>query len=481
MTVLMVFVHLAPALALTARAVPDEKLPPAAGAAVDAAFQRLMDRVLAVPLVSGRTVSDVLAVFPAIECRFRDQLRATVPPGPVELFVDGSARTTLCLSTTQLARLINTVVTEALPAIDPSQLAIDQATAGVRIEVMARVTAPADGQVGLRGWRHCPPDRRDTVRRAATIDLATNLEDQIGQWRLSPYQKVRHVWARLPAFHRACRAVFARIPSSTPDYSPAGVCRIEARLSRADVITLLVESAAPLADRLEVDLTQAIDPRFRDPLVAVGFAVPGPSASGTSNEPGQDIASAPAWTSDVFHAQAEGAPPADVAEAATRRRLALTAADLDARRKLWLRIETLPLPGGKSLAVLLQQSPRAHALADAIDAVMLTVEEPAFRDDDKVALAMQVHGLDVWRAVVGSPIRTITWTHQPERTARRPSRASSPTESFEPTTRPASIQREPGKDRAEPAPVSPESPTEPMELEFEPVPAVSITQPANMR
>lgn len=372
-----------------------------AGAAADAAFVRLVDRVMALRLAGGLTVAGALAVIPEAEVRLREVLAerrlVSEPREPAPGLVEIEAY----LPAEAVAALVREIAAWYLPKANPALLEVaaeglPATVAGVGLAPHVHGEADPSSATAPPGWRHCSAGELELVHEAARIDLRQRLLASLGGWRVSASQTLGVLWIARPDFRRACEHQLATLALPAAILEPTGICRQPLELGRAEVADLLARAAASCAHPIEADLAQAIDPDFQDPLVLDGLAVAPPRREVVpAAPPAVPEVRGPDWITQVLTLTAVGRPPAGV-PVASRRPLAAAAAEVEARRQLWLRVESLPLPDGRTVGDVLVAHPEA---ARTIDQAIFPAAVVTFGDDDQATAAFNLRLETVWRVV----------------------------------------------------------------------------------
>ncbi len=377
-----------------------------AGAAADAAFEGLVDRVMALRLAGGLTVAGALAVIPEAELRLREVLaerrQLSEPREPAAGLVEVEAY----LPAAEASALVGEIAAWYLPKADPALLAVESASlpatvagtglapsGGAEVALPGADAVPPEG-TAPPGWRHCDARELELVRQAASIDLRQRLLTGLAGWRVSASRTLGSLWAARPDFRRACEQQLVGLALPEPILEPTGICRQPLEVSRAAVADLLARAAAACARPIEADLAQAIDPDFQDPLVLDGMAVAPPRGAIRPSVPADaGETRGPEWAVRVLTVTAVGRPPADAPEQ-SRRLLAAAAAEVEARRRLWLQVEPLPLPDGRTVGDVLAAHP---AVARTIDQAILPAAVVTFDADGQATAAFSLRLETVWR------------------------------------------------------------------------------------
>ena len=334
--------------------------------AADDGLQRLADAILALPLTHGPCVADLWRDSPAAEIAFRRKLLEERRLGRARRAEDGAIEVEVSLPGTRAVNLIAEVTDRFVK--DHEETSITLKDPAATVSATGRWRGPVPQPAGPAGWRHCDARRMEMTAAAARADARQYLLEGIGDWQLSASQTVGNIWAVRPDFRQAVEKLAETLSLPEPTFEPTGLCRVDARFERLEIVKLLLAAARDCATPVEADLGSAIDPDARETFEVAGFAVAPPFAPRirppVSGEQGKADADRPEWADRSLSIQVPGRAPEQVADAAERLRMATAAATVEAKRRLWLQIENLPLrPGMSELeasAGLLQDIRRRH-------------------------------------------------------------------------------------------------------------------------
>jgi len=379
--------------------------------AADDALQRLMDRVLRVQLLvsstdrtmptAGTTVGSFLAASPEAEQALRSAIQAEHRQGRPRRSRQGSVEIDAWLATSDLTHILQKIVAAPPMEVDPSIITIEP-TAGPAIFATGCVSDHGSVQPRPTGWRHCSDRQIELAVSAARIDAQRCLFERIAQLRLSDTQSVGHLFARYPTFAQAVRRRIAAVTEhSKPVHEPTGLCRLSLELTRADVVRLLQLAAVDSSEAVDGDFSRALTPGFQDPLMVEGLSVIPPvrRTDDSASSKTWQRTPRPPWADRFATAQATGKAPSDIREEKQRKRLAETAARIEAMRQLWLELETLLFATGQTVGARLVHHPEGETAIDAINNAIFTISAPHLNNDGGVTLTLSIRLETVWRIV----------------------------------------------------------------------------------
>lgn len=364
--------------------------------AADDAFQKLVDEIMDLPLAGNHTVAGLLGIVPHAEIWLRTTLLTKRQNGQARR-ESGNMEVDNWIPMPQIAELLRDLVGKYMPMADPSIAELkpsNRSTAfatGVAADHPVNATAPV-------GWRHCSEHQLAMVRAAAQIDFRRTFMDRLAQWNLSPQETVGDLWDRFPGFFRQVQRRVEAIHPGDPVFEAAGTCRYSMKLSRQDLVNLLVKAADDTDENIESDLTRAVDPEYNDPLVLDGLAVAPPSAAPVEiSSPEWSADHRPPWFNEILNVKVTGRPPSSSTAREERRQMAVNLARLEAKRQLWLQVESLKLPGGGTVGGIIEQSPRRAQIVTAIENAMQPTHVPVFDEQDIATVSISIQLDTVWR------------------------------------------------------------------------------------
>ena len=162
---------------------------------------------------------------------------------------------------------------------------------------------------------------------------------------------------------------------------------------------MLAEAVAASNENINVDLTQLFGTDFQSVLMVDGYAV-APLIDTRVNGKAQASGPArPAWADRVLTATATGQAPDNIDDASKRRKLAVTAARVEAVRRLWLKIDKLDLPEGETFEERLAAHPELLNELSVIDEVIFPLADPSFSDEGTATVTVGVRLETVWRII----------------------------------------------------------------------------------
>jgi len=365
--------------------------------AADAAFQKLVDTVLALRLADETTVAELWASLPAAEQALRQRLLVQRALGKAHRAADGAVEVDASIQVSAVNKILQDLAAKSLPDRQSASLAVRPGDRAL-VAATGRWQGPPPARPGPAGWRHCDAGQLDQVAAAARIDARQHLMATIGKWRLSAAQTLENVWAQRPDFRQAVEKRTEVLPLGEPAFEPAGLCRLASRFQRADVVKLLTSAAEACSEPINSDLASAIDPDGKESLALEGLAVAPPYAPQRKPAEEKDHAGRPDWADRVLTVQVTGQAPAHLTEAAERSRMATLAATVEAKRQLWLQIEKLPLPSGATVGDVLAAGKAPPAIAAISDAFTLEAA-PSPDNPSQATVTLGIPLEAVWQAL----------------------------------------------------------------------------------
>ncbi len=363
--------------------------------AADDALQHLIDEVMGLRLVTGQTISMLLAESIEGERALRESVLAGHRQSPTRRLACGDAEVDAWLPKEGLAAALREITTRCLSESDGKEPVLSEAVGAV---VVATGRYQDDGRPrdGGPGWRHCDAGQIALATAAAQIDARANLLGRISRLRLPGLQTLGDLLHGYPRFREAVHERIDHVAVGDPVFEPTGVCRRTMSLGRAELIRLLARAATESAERIRADFSRLTDPGFEDPLTVEGFSVVPPVDSPGGGTIWAAAGTGPGWADQFLTAKAAGRGPADAGDERTRRELAARAAGIEARRQLWMKIEALPLPSGGTIGALLRSAPRAVEAFAAVDGAMFPTGAPVFGGDGTAAVTVGIQLQTVW-------------------------------------------------------------------------------------
>ncbi len=355
----------------------------------DLALERLIDRVLSLPVDAKRTVATLVCLHPEAEIMIRRTVIARHTAVPAKLDASGRGlEVTVSLTLDEMNDVLRQVMTTHFPDVDARRVQIDPS---FREGILARGRLPLDHVIDLDipGWRHVSAARLAMVEEACRLDARYRVLDILARLRLTAHQSVRDLLQESPAFRES---VERRIDAMVPDHveqDVGGFCVLELRLERADVLRLLINAANEARLPEDLDFSRVNDARFRSTWVirAYGVLPPGERFGADALA---DVAPAlpPGWPREVLSASARASAPDTIAEPGARRQMAERLARFEARRRLWLAIEALPWVEGATVGEMLASRNPSPAFADLLERDFFeTVDDPV---PDEVHVNVQI-------------------------------------------------------------------------------------------
>jgi hypothetical protein len=364
----------------------------------DDALQRLFDTIAALPVVcdgENRTVSSLLATAPAAERRFRQvileqrKLGRARDAGPGLTAIDG------WIAAEPLRQALVEAITAARGGQAPRELTFAPGTG--TITATGQIADDGTERSDRPGWRQCTSADLDMVRGAAERDLRRRLLAWCSRIIMVNHQTIGLMARQKPELDRALRAEMDRVTGGEPLFEPAGVCVISCTLSSDQVSSLLGRafSAAGLAFQGEFRPATPLE-RL---LLLDGYSVAPPRSPAIPASRPSAIAAGPRpdWADQALSKTASASAPGE--DSPARRELAIQAARIEARRLLWLDLEKLALPDGRTLAEAVAARPDRDRVIAAIDAAVFEMAKPTVTSDGQAEITLGVKLNSVWKAM----------------------------------------------------------------------------------
>ncbi len=374
--------------------------------ASDQATAELVEQVLAARVAAGgalRTIGSLVAATPQAEIALRQALREAMETSPPRRLPDGRFEVDARLAAARLVEALRKVLSEHAADAAPESIAL--AAGSPATFAVSAVAGPGDAsRPRPRGWRHCHDRQIDLAVRAATVDARGRLARQIAALQAGPLL-LGSLAADAPQAARTLAGRIDALPADPPVFEPAGVCRTRVRLSGEGLADLLATLAGQAPEPWAGRLRNLRLPEGRSELVAEGFAVAPPGALpgevAVDEAPDSSAAGreAPEWVGRTLTARAVGRAPPGVDDPAEARELAVRAARIEARRRLWLQVDSLPLDGGRTIGSFLEDHPEAAAALAVLDRRIEPIGDPSRLSDGDWAVALGLRLDEIWKVL----------------------------------------------------------------------------------
>ena len=358
-----------------------------------------MDAALALKLTDGTSVAELWSGAPAAEESLRRKLLQERQLSKARRAADGAIEADASVPMSRAGALVHEITTRFIK---------NRGGATVELRPSDRAALTATGRwqglpptpAGPIGWRHCDARQLAQVAAAARIDARQHLLDALGSWRMSASQRLGDLWALRPDFRQAIEKLSDSLPLGEPTFEPAGLCRLTVRIQRADVVKLLAMAGKACTESIDADLSSAIDPDGKETLDLEGFAVAPPFApqGRKHDQSAKDATTRPDWADRALSTKVPGRSPEQIADASERLRMATAAATVEAKRRLWLQIEKLLLPSGKTVGDLLAKH-RTSPAVTAINEAFSVETSPGPEGDAVTTITLTIPLEAVWQAV----------------------------------------------------------------------------------
>jgi hypothetical protein len=145
---------------------------------------------------------------------------------------------------------------------------------------------------------------------------------------------------------------------------------------------------------MDGDLKPAV--AFESTMTVQGFSVAPPRQVDLPRR--SSDGSRPSWAGQTLTKAASATAP-EMNEPELRRSLAIQAAQVEARRQVWIDLESLPLPGGQTLGQYLEHRADREQLTAAINAAILTVSSPIVDEKGTARITLGLPLQTVWQIV----------------------------------------------------------------------------------
>jgi hypothetical protein len=400
---LLAMLAAAPSFARAADPVPAAAAPAPAPAivsladrATDDGMQRLFDAIatLQVDCDGTQSVAALLAFSPAAERQFRQAVLAARQIGSPRQARPGVTAVDASISIDALEQcLTNAIQSQKIDTAPKCQPKLARAAGPI---VSATGQAADDGapRDARPGWRHCSNSDVNMSLKAAEADLRQRVRGVLGGLQLSNRQPVSLVLREHPELDRSLRTVVERLTGGEAEYDATGLCVLSCSLS-AEQMAAMVNRALADAKLNTQEEFKAVAPAI--PSVTLqGFCTAPPRKAPTGSRAPQGPR--PEWADRILRRTAEAAAPA-TDDPQERKTLAVKAATIEARRQLWLDIEKLALPGGRTVETSIAGRSDAAQVVQAIDAAIFVMSAPVMTDQGTAKITLGIRLEAVWQIV----------------------------------------------------------------------------------
>ncbi len=358
--------------------------------ATDDAMAKLFDAGLAAPILAdgaAQSVAGLLAYSPEAERELRRAVYAEAKVGRPREVKPGVTALDASITADRLNALLSAAV-EKFNGPRPQQVRLAPAAGPA---LVATGTAVENGrrQSDRPGWRHCEESDLRMAREAAEQDLRLRVLACLLRAPLSDRQTLAHLARQQPEIEKSLRDQIEGIAGGDPVFAPEGVCVVTCTLSAGQLGSIIgraVRQAGLSAEDLK--------PQFTFESVSLqGLSVPPP------REPSSATATRgprPEWADRIISKSAAAAGPPDEPDAAVRNRLATQAARIEAKRQLWMDLEQLKLPTGRSVADALAAREDRNSAIEAINGAIFEMSKPSVNDKGVVTITLGLRLETVW-------------------------------------------------------------------------------------
>lgn len=369
----------------------------------DAAVQELIEKVLAVRVASGRSLSSELAPVPPVERELRDRIAAGCRRGAPRPLPDGSTAVDASLEPSALTAMLREAISAQLPKADPARWAVDAAT----VVLVGTGVAADDGQSrdARPGWRHCTPSQIAAATRAAELDLHEKLRSRLAPLQFPGGQRLGDLFALHMVFDEAVRRQIAGVKAGSALLTPGGLCIRSVRLTRREIIRLLTQATDESPERIGADPRQLTDAGFDDPMIVDGYAVAPPSEPSRPAAGGTAAPERPAWAERFLTARGTGQSPPEVGDREQRRALASRVARMEATLQIWREVDALPLPGGTTIGETAARHPDLAAAIQGAAVAIVPTTALTFDAEDTASITLGLRLQAVWDVIQRTPAR----------------------------------------------------------------------------
>lgn len=366
----------------------------------DDAVMRLIDAALALRINTGQTLTGFLASSPTAEIALREAVVNQAHLSPAFRLSNERLAVDAWIVTANLNDVLQRVSDAHMKLDDEILLAFSRSVPPV-ISATGLYDPRRGELVSLPGWRNCTPEQIELVTKSTRVDAEATLLARIARIQLTHEATVGVLLARNVTFLHKVQSRIAQLEMENPEFTPFGVCRQKANMTRFRIARMLNEAAGGIGDegqQIDVDFSRELS--MANSWVEVdGYGVLPRLAPLPADVLGTVGGQMPSWADTFLSARGSGKSPADVTQDQRREELAIQAARIAATRQLWLRIEALPLPWGETIGQLVGRDLDSIHRVKSIDQLIFEVGEPEYESDGTVAVTVGIRLQSVWRVL----------------------------------------------------------------------------------
>ncbi|HON66989.1 MAG TPA: hypothetical protein PLT93_05490 [Phycisphaerae bacterium] len=386
---------------LTAMGLAQSAEPPPAGPvplsdrAADDGLARLIDAVWALPVSSAggsQSVAGLLGFLPDAEYALRQAVAAERQVGRPRELRRGTVAVDVSISAERLNALIREALQRTVGSAAPNQVALASSVGPV---ISVTGLAVDDGRLTdpRPGWRHCSHEDIKTALESAELDLRQRVFIWLRQVRLSNRQTVGQLARQRPALDQALRGQVERVAGGEAVFEPNGTCVLTCTVS-AELLMSMVSRALQEAG---VTASEGLAPEAPfQKLTVRAFSVAPPQTAASIRGARAARGPRPPWADQVISKTAAAAGPVDE-PAEVRGRLATIAARAEAQRQLWMELEQLVLPDGRTLADAIAARQDRDQIMQRIGEAVFATNSPSVDDQGVATVTLAIHLETVWQ------------------------------------------------------------------------------------
>lgn len=379
----------------TAASEPENRSVTLADRAADDGLQKLLDEVAGLPVISqgvSQPIAGLLAFAPEAELEFRRLVAGAVQTGRPRQTKSGATAVEVSIPTSRLNELLATALAKHFDAHRSQEVSI-ASSAGPAVVITGLAVDDGVARDDHPGWRHCTAKDINESLKAAEYDVRQQLIAKLQRVPMSTGQTFGQLARQEPRVAHALAAQAERIVGKYPVFDASGTCVLACTIT-AEQLTNLVGMAVREAG-LEA---HGIRPLGKmESLTVRGLAVAVPQTA----PPSSPVARGPRpeWAGQTRSKTASAAGATNEPDAAARNELAIRAARVEAQRQLWVEIEQLALPGGRTVADAILASPDRQALIQTINEAIFVMSKAAVDNNGVATITLAIQLEKVWQAV----------------------------------------------------------------------------------
>ncbi len=363
----------------------------------DDGLQRLFDTLASLSVqceATTRSVAAFLAASPDAERQFRQVVLAHRQVGAPRSPAPGITAVEVSIT----ASAVEDALRQAAHALNDERPCEPRlaASSPPLISTTGRIADDGEPRDARPGWRHCTPAEVALALRAAESDLRQRVRTWLLLVPLANQQPVISLIREHPELERSLRDQVDRLAGGEAQHAPTGLCVITSTLSGEQLISLTERAMKdagldPTGERKPVSTAKR-------PIVVQGFGTAPPRPFAASGRVRQGPK--PAWADKVLNRTAAATAPLD--GGGDRKALAIKAATIEARRQLWLEVEKLTLPNGRTIGDAIADRSDSRPLIQAIDGAIFVMSQPAANEQGSATVTLAIRLETVWQILGGN-------------------------------------------------------------------------------